>query len=383
MEQAGVDCLVGTSLQNVLYLTGFNSFLKQVTPSTLVFGIFFDSKSSEAKLVTSYSEGDIVAASETKAEDVELYGTFPLELSKKHVGYREKRLYELCSRPTAAEGTVALASLLEKFGLDSSTIALDETGLPFGVFDRIKALLPKAKIIPGSRILSSIRMVKTEEEIQKIREVVSLTENAIKKSVSFVKPGENTLEISKQIERIEYQASAKPIFTVVASGGYRAFPNAPPSTERLSNSDVVRFDVGCNLSGYCSDLGRTLAVGSVDRKTRNYYEATLRGLEVAIDNAVPGAKASELFRLATETVSKNGIKHYRRHHTGHGIGLEVYDPPSISPTDSTVLEEGMVLNLETPYYELGFTGLIVEDCMVIRKRHPELLSKLPRELDAF
>src|SRR5579884_1539255 len=104
MEQAGVDCLVGTSLQNVLYLTGFNSFLKQVTPSTLVFGIFFDSKSSEAKLVTSYSEGDIVAASETKAEDVELYGTFPLELSKKHVGYREKRLYELCSRPTALRG---------------------------------------------------------------------------------------------------------------------------------------------------------------------------------------------------------------------------------------------------------------------------------------
>jgi Xaa-Pro dipeptidase len=383
MEQSGVDCVIGTSLQNIQYLTGFTSFLKQVSPATTLFGLYSDSESPKVALVAPYSEADVIVASKTNVEDVKLYGSFPLELSYRNLEAEEKNLYELCSHQASPDAPTALVELLHDFGLDSSSIALDESGLPYGMFEKVCKMLPKAKVVPGSKLLSQVRMIKTQNEIEKLSNVVSLTEKAMKSAAELIRKGQSTFAIAKELERIETENSGKPVFTVVASGSYRAFPNALPSNKRLSEWDLVRFDVGCSLQGYCSDLGRTIAVDKVKKEILEYYKATLMGLDVAIDHVVPGARASDIYNIAVETVRKNGISKYRRHHTGHGIGMEVYDPPSISPNDNTILEEGMVLNLETPYYELGFAGLIVEDCMVVRKKHPELLSKLPRVLDGF
>ncbi|MEM1938119.1 MAG: M24 family metallopeptidase, partial [Candidatus Caldarchaeum sp.] len=89
----------------------------------------------------------------------------------------------------------------------------------------------------------------------------------------------------------------------------------------------------------------------------------------------PGVRASHLFDVAVETTRINGLTHYRRHHCGHGIGLELYDVPVIRPEDQTVVEEGMVLNIETPYYELGLGGIIIEDTLVVKSDGVEMLSK--------
>ena len=83
-----------------------------------------------------------------------------------------------------------------------------------------------------------------------------------------------------------------------------------------------------------------------------------RAFGAAIKAARPGVRACELFRIAVETTRKAGIPDYRRHHVGHCLGLEVYDDPSVTPDNQTVLEENMVLNIETPYYELGWGGWV-------------------------
>ena len=383
MEQSGVDAVVGTSLQNIQYLTGFTSFLKQITPGIPLFGLYFGFKSPKVALVAPYSEADVIIASKIDVDAIKLYGTFPLEFSHRKLKEEEKKLYELCSHQTSPDAPTALVELLHDFGLDSSSIALDESGLPYGMFERVREMLPNAKVVPGSKLLTQIRMIKTSDEIEKLRNVVSLTEKAMKSAAGLIRKGQTTSAIARELERVVIENSAKPIFTVVASGSYRAFPNALPSNKRLSEWDIVRFDVGASLRGYSSDLGRTVAVDKVKKKILDYYKAIVRGLEVAMDYVIPGVRASEVYNIAVKTVRENGISKYRRHHTGHGIGMEVYEPPSISPNDDTILEEGMVINLETPYYELGFAGLIVEDCMVVRKKHPELLSKLPRALDGL
>ncbi|MDG6901641.1 MAG: aminopeptidase P family protein [Nitrososphaerota archaeon] len=381
MERKGLDCLVATSRENVHYSTGFDSFLKQVNPLTPVFGVWSGEGSGAPTLVTSYSESDAVVAGRIGAESVRLYGSFPLVLSEKGLSPIEKELLELCRLGASPDPVSAVASALRDAGADSSRIGIDETGLPYGMLEKIRAALKEAKSVePAAAVFREIRSVKTEEEISKLREVVRVTEGAMKGSMELAKPGSTTSKIVQAVNEFEVAEGARPTFTVVGSRNIGAFPNAPGDDEVLRSGDLVRYDVGCNLNGYCSDLGRTLAIGRPPAQVSRLYRATLAGLEAALDQVRAGVKASEIFRTAVNEVRSRGIKHYQRHHVGHGIGMEVYDPPSISETDDTVLEEGMVINLETPYYELGVGGLIVEDCLVVRGRGYDLLSKLSRRL---
>ena len=379
MQENGLDCLVGTSTENVRYLTGFGSFLKGINPLTPVFGILPAEKSATPVLVTGYSEADVVASRRTTIGSVRFYGDFPLVLSDKNLSLVERNLLRLSKQHRSPEPVAAVTTALKELGAGSSKIGIDETGLPYGMFEKIASELGGG-VVPAAQTLRKIRSVKTEEEIASLRKVVGVTEAAMESSMKEAKPGSTTSKIIRVVDAHELADGARPLFTVVGSRNLSAFPNALGDDEKLRNGDLVRYDVGCSLEGYCSDLGRTVAVGRPPPKQANLYEATLAGLEAALDHVRPGAKASEVFNAAVEEVRRKGIGDYRRHHTGHGIGMEVYDPPMISAADDTILEEGMVINLETPYYELGVTGLIVEDCLVVRRRGYELLSKLNREL---
>lgn len=140
--------------------------------------------------------------------------------------------------------------------------------------------------------------------------------------------------------------------------------------ENMADSHIAlpRFrpvSQGWQYQGYTSDLSRTVCVGTPDEKTVRLYDAIRAGTEAAIAAARPGVRACELFQIAVETTRSNGIPHYRRHHVGHCLGLEVYDDPSITPDNQTVLQADMALNIETPYYELGWGGVQVEDTVAI------------------
>src|SRR5439155_1592661 len=133
----------------------------------------------------------------------------------------------------------------------------------------------------------------------------------------------------------------------------------------LREGDIIRFDIGCRSDGYRSDIARTAIFGEVSAKQRDYYHAILEGEERAIEQVRAGVPANEIFRTAVAATREAGIAHYRRHHVGHGIGLDVYDLPILNDTTVTPLETGMVLEVETPYYELGFGGLQVEDTILV------------------
>jgi len=147
----------------------------------------------------------------------------------------------------------------------------------------------------------------------------------------------------------------------------------------LKKGDLVRFDGGCGYMGYICDMARTAVLGQPSEKQRKYYNAILKGEQIAMEIAKPGAKPSEIFRAAVQSVREEGIPHYQRHHTGHGIGIEGYDPPLIGPNVHTPLEEGMILCFETPYYEIGWGGPMIEDIVVIGNR-PRVLTRFSSEL---
>ena len=144
--------------------------------------------------------------------------------------------------------------------------------------------------------------------------------------------------------------------------------------------DLVRFDLGCVYEGYRSDISRTAVLGAPDAKQARYYGAALAGERAAIEAMKPGVPVGRIFDIAVQTTRAAGIPHYQRHHVGHGIGLEPYDPPTIAPGGDTVLEPGMVFCVETPYYEHGWGGVQVEDAVEVTAAGARLLTRSSREL---
>ncbi len=202
MNKYSVDYLVASTLENVYYTTGFKSFLKQVSPLTLVFGVHSLEKEHDPSLVTSYSEADIVAtSSELRARNIGLYGNFPIVLSDANLKEIEGKLLTICTKSIRHTNAVStLVRTLEQSKAQSSTIGLDEAGLPYGVFEEIVKALPKAKIIPANKIFREIRAVKTESEITKIRNVVKVTEDAIR--ISMEKEAKRRFDYQENCESI-------------------------------------------------------------------------------------------------------------------------------------------------------------------------------------
>jgi Xaa-Pro aminopeptidase len=142
----------------------------------------------------------------------------------------------------------------------------------------------------------------------------------------------------------------------------------------------VRFDLGCVFRSYRSDISRTAVLGPPSDKQARYYAAALAGEQAAIAAMKPGVPVSHIFGVAMRVTRAHGIPHYQRHHVGHGIGLEPYDPPTINATTNTPLEPGMVFCVETPYYEHGWGGVQVEDTVEITAQGTRRLTRSSQEL---
>jgi Xaa-Pro aminopeptidase len=232
-------------------------------------------------------------------------------------------------------------------------------------------------------------MVKSEEEVKRIQEATRITEKAWEAALEQTKERMTEKEFAKIYHHTIVSEEGNIVSRMgmygapIAFGRRTAFVDiAQPSGYRLKKGDLIRFDGGCSYMGYHCDTARSAVLGEPEEKQRKYYNAILKGEQLAVEMAKPGVKPSAIFEAAVEAVREGGIRHYQRHHTGHGIGVEGYDPPLIGPNVDTPLEEGMVLCFETPYYEIGWGGPMVEDTVVVGSR-PRLLTKLSTELRAI
>ncbi|HZQ10667.1 MAG TPA: M24 family metallopeptidase, partial [Anaerolineae bacterium] len=148
----------------------------------------------------------------------------------------------------------------------------------------------------------------------------------------------------------------------------------------LKAGEWVRHDYGGTYHSYWSDTGRTISLGEPSQQLQTYYAACRAGLEAIAEQLKPGARSGDLFALGIRTVRQAGISHYDRSHCGHCIGLEMYEAGGIKPNDELRLAAGMVLNVELPYYELGWGGLQIEDTFLITATGAERLTAFPHEL---
>lgn len=380
LADAGIDVLVASTYENVFYFSGYAGFVQRVTPATQVYAVLQADALDRATLVAPLGDLDMQAQFPAALASVRPYGKRMViehqdgPLDDEAARYRPLAALEPSDSPTAALLDV-LAALPS-----GSRIALDERGLSAASRDALQSVYGD-RIVAGASLLDTIRMVKTPEEVRRLEAAALTIESSYEAAIAAAEEGVSEAALASVFDRNTIERGSRPHFTVLAFGERGALPNAVPSAERrLRLGDAIRFDIGCRTEQYSSDIARTAVFGEPSEKLVRYYGAILAGEQAMIDAMRPGVAANELFAAAVEATRECGIPHYRRHHVGHGVGLDTYDPPLLDEATETPLEAGMVFEVETPYYELGFAGLQVEDTILVTEDGCRLLTRTTREL---
>lgn len=355
------DALVLTSAEAVDYATGYRSVAGQLHSA---YGI--------AAVVTSDRTLLVVPAADTApaidglfpSEDVVPYGRFyfagagpAASMSDRHASY-----------------AAAVASALET--IQPGSIAVE--GNPAAQFADIWS--SGRQVDDATEWMLGLRAVKLPAEQALLRRAAELAEDGIEAALAIAKPGVTERQLAAAVATAMVVGGALPRFVVVAAGARSALADAFPTDNACAPGDLVRFDVGCQLEGYWSDIARTAVVGRPTPLQQSRYDALLAGLEEELRVARPGVPAGEVFDAAVGAVERGGLSPYRRHHAGHAIGLSVYEAPVVRPDEVTNMSTGMVFCLETPYYELGWGGMMVEDTGVVTEDRFELFTSIDRSL---
>jgi Xaa-Pro aminopeptidase len=391
MAVRDLDGLVAATPENVTYLTGYDSWTIYTFSELRAFGIL--ARSGERALVAPVDSMDYVA--ERALADCRLYayGTFHLERRPgAALSGAEARLVELREEAVQAPtATGALERALDDLGLAGGRVGLDEAGLAGARWTELCGLLGRGEGCAAGGSLRSIRSIKTEVEVERLRHAARVTTASIVDALGSARAGTLETEIEREIRLAMVLGGLTPNHCET-SAGTRAGACFPPSDQAaLRPGDVIRSDCGGRYRAYWADTGRTGVLGEPPPRLERYHRAVRAGIQAMLAAIRPGLPVTELADLGVATVRANGIPHYRRHHVGHGIGLEMYEAPLLVGSDGSrdvhgggdpvsVLGEGMVINVELPYYELGLGGVQIEETVVVRAGGAEVLNDAPRGL---
>lgn len=230
-------------------------------------------------------------------------------------------------------------------------------------------------------ILRTLRIVKTPQEIQKIRDAQAITDASFEYILGKIHPGVTEREIALDLEFFMRRNGAEGVAfeLIVVSGANGSQCHGVPSEKKIESGDFVTMDIGALLDGYHSDMTRTVAVGEVTEDQRRVYQTVLDAQLAALAVAKPGAVCSSVDKAARDIIEKDYPGTFG-HSTGHGVGVEIHEWPRFAASDSTTLLPGMVVTVEPGIYLAGRFGVRIEDMIAVTESGTENLTHSPKEL---
>lgn len=249
-------------------------------------------------------------------------------------------------------------------------------------YRKYKELSEKLKNLkPVGNMTDSLREIKDEEEIKLIKEAAHITDMAFKHICSYIAPGITEKAIAAEIDSFMKKNGADDIaFSTIAAAGSRAsLPHAIPGDDKVCRGDFIVLDYGCNIKGYCSDMTRTVAVGTVSGEKKDVYNAVLKAQLMALDSlkaGVTGEYVDSVARGYLDSIYPGCFGHA----LGHSVGLYIHESPNLSFRNKNPLKPGTVITVEPGVYLEGNTGVRIEDLTVVRENGCDILSSSPKEL---
>ena len=235
---------------------------------------------------------------------------------------------------------------------------------------------------PVSGLIMRQRLVKDADELKIVREAIKLGADAYKKALRSIRPGVPEAEVAGRLEFAARQAGADGMSfdTIVAGGKRGALPHGRASVQPLPSQGLVVVDSGVVWRGYCSDMTRTVHLGRASGEERRLYLAVLDAQLAGIAAVRAGAAAEDVDTAARQVLRDYKLDRYFTHSTGHGVGLEIHEPPRMGKGQTEELQPGMVITIEPGVYIPGKGGIRIEDIVLVTENGCEVLTPVSKEL---
>lgn len=227
-------------------------------------------------------------------------------------------------------------------------------------------------------LTAGLRLCKEGEEIEMLRKSCRIASKAFEQLVPTIKTGETEIEVSNRLDNLMRSMGAKgPSFDlIVAFGQNGALPHHVTSERKLKDNEPILIDFGCVYKGYCSDITRTFFHGTPNDEYRKVYDIVLKAHDEGLKALKPGLSAVKADKICRDIISDAGYGQYFIHSTGHGVGLEIHEAPSLNPRadEKCLLKKGMAVTIEPGIYLLGKFGVRIEDTALITESGCEALT---------
>lgn len=280
----------------------------------------------------------------------------------------------LLERPTDALKETITKLKIKKLGFEAEDISVAR-------LQRLKKRFPAVTLVPTEGMIETRRRVKSPAEIRHIQKACAITVKVLKATLPFVQQSVTELalvEIVRQ-QALKFGAEGLAFDTIIAFGDNAAIPHAVPGRRKLKRGDLVLFDLGVRVSGYCSDMSRTFFTATPKADERVAYESTLQAQLDGVEHVRAGMACATVDAVVRSTLGAKLAPHFT-HSTGHGVGLEIHESPSLSPISKDTLAVGNIVTVEPGVYLPGKFGIRIEDTVLVEKSGPKVLTTMPKQL---
>lgn len=268
----------------------------------------------------------------------------------------------------------------EKYGVKK--LGFEDRNVIFSEYQRLKELF-KAELVPVGDKLILGRMIKTEDEIQKIKKAVEISDAAFSEVLKIIREGVSEKEIAGYMEYIQRKLGAenRSFDTILASGYRSAMPHGVASDKKIQKEEFITMDFGAYYDGYVSDMTRTVYYGSnISDRHREIYSTVLEAQILGINTVRAGVMSDDTDKTVRSFFRERNLDEAFGHGLGHGIGLEIHELPYLSRMSQIELKKNMVVTVEPGLYFEGWGGVRIEDDVVVTEDGCEILNKSSKEL---
>ncbi len=256
-----------------------------------------------------------------------------------------------------------------------------EQSVTYATWNGWKEALEGVELVPAPDLFKDLRMVKTPDEVAKIREACHLIEDCLRHTMRMMQPGVTEYDLSLDIEFGIRRRGAEIGFSpIIVAGPNGAKPHGRPGDRKLQKGDFLTLDIGASVDGYNSDITRTFAIGEVSERQREVYEQVLKAQVACVNALAPGANGRDIDGLARQILDEKDMAQYFGHGLGHGLGMAVHDDGRLSVNVDQPIEAGQVWTIEPGVYIDGEFGVRIEDDVLVTPSGPELLTTFPKDL---
>ncbi|MBC8277361.1 MAG: aminopeptidase P family protein [FCB group bacterium] len=340
-DKLGIDAFLSNRLSNVRHLCGYSGSS----------GLLFVTR-QEAFLLTDFRYKEQVKREVQGAESFIIKKDFPTEFKD-----NEKLHFK-------------------------GKIGIEAPWMNVSLLTQMQEAVPGCEWINTENVAEEIASVKDNDEIEKIRAAVQITDKVFEELLTIIKPGVREIDIAAEIvyRHMQHGAEGNSFDSIVASGVNGSLPHAGASDKKIEVGDLVTIDFGCIYQGYCSDMTRTVAVGQPSAKQKEIYDIVLHAQDEATKAIKAGITGFSVDKVARDIITEAGYGENFGHGLGHGLGIEVHAHPRLSHLFVHELFENQVVTVEPGIYISGFGGVRIENDVVVKKDGYEDLTGSVKEL---